>query len=172
MIGFIGTSLKLLSVIKIQTLNSFWMTSVWWISHSFWLESYLTTDGQSASLSWNKSPIWGLRPDFYYCQTVAVLLTWGALSDERVYRLQLLLALASAVIFWSEFHTTRHRILLSQIRDFLFRRLLRLTGWRWRYSTPLPHGGMTWVHKWTPFYNFYADRICHQAEQLIVPCPP
>jgi hypothetical protein len=38
---------------------------------------------QSASLSWNKAPIWGLRPDFYYCQTVAGLLTWGALSDER-----------------------------------------------------------------------------------------
>jgi hypothetical protein len=40
-------------------------------------------DGQSASLSWNKAPIWGLRPDFYYCQTVAGLLMWGALSDER-----------------------------------------------------------------------------------------
>jgi hypothetical protein len=26
---------------------------------------------QSASLSWNKAPIWGLRPDLYYCQTVA-----------------------------------------------------------------------------------------------------
>jgi hypothetical protein len=28
-----------------------------------WVESYVTTDGQSASLSWNKAPIWGLRPD-------------------------------------------------------------------------------------------------------------
>jgi hypothetical protein len=46
-------------------------------------QSYVTTDGQSASLSWNKAPIWGLRPDLYYCQTVAVLLMWGALSDER-----------------------------------------------------------------------------------------
>jgi hypothetical protein len=25
----------------------------------------------------------GLQPDFYYCQTVAGLLMWGALSDER-----------------------------------------------------------------------------------------
>jgi hypothetical protein len=33
-------------------------------------ESYITTDGQSASLSWNKAPIWGLRPDLYYSQTV------------------------------------------------------------------------------------------------------
>jgi hypothetical protein len=27
-------------------------------------ESYVTTDGQSDSLSWNKAPIWGLRPGF------------------------------------------------------------------------------------------------------------
>jgi hypothetical protein len=46
-------------------------------------ESYVTTDGQSASLSWNKVPIWGLRPDFYYCQIVAGLLMCGALSDDR-----------------------------------------------------------------------------------------
>jgi hypothetical protein len=47
-------------------------------------ESYVTTDGQSDSLSWNKAPIWGLRPDFYYCRTVAGLLMWSALSDERL----------------------------------------------------------------------------------------
>jgi hypothetical protein len=47
------------------------------------LSLYVTTDGQSASLSWNKAPVWGLRPDFYYCQTVAGLLMWGAVSDER-----------------------------------------------------------------------------------------
>jgi hypothetical protein len=46
-------------------------------------ESYVTTDGQSARLSWNKAPIWGLRQDLDYCQTVAGLLLWGALSDER-----------------------------------------------------------------------------------------
>jgi hypothetical protein len=45
-------------------------------------ESYITTDGQSASLSWIKAPIWGLQPDFYFCQTVVSLLMWGALSDE------------------------------------------------------------------------------------------
>jgi hypothetical protein len=37
----------------------------------------------SVSLSWYKAPIWGLRPDFYYCRTVAGLLGWGALSGER-----------------------------------------------------------------------------------------
>jgi hypothetical protein len=46
--------------------------------------SYVTTDGQSASMSWNKAAIWGLGPDFYYCQTFAVWLMWSALSDERM----------------------------------------------------------------------------------------
>jgi hypothetical protein len=46
-------------------------------------ELYVTTDGQSASLSWNKAPIWDLRPERYYCQTAAGLLMGGALSDER-----------------------------------------------------------------------------------------
>jgi hypothetical protein len=31
-----------------------------------WVEFYITTDGQPASLSWYKAPIWGLRPDLYY----------------------------------------------------------------------------------------------------------
>jgi hypothetical protein len=100
MIGFIGTSLQLQSIVTVHTLNSFWMTSVWRISPKnlsllseyrtglysqsrIRVESYVTTDGQSASLSWNKAPIWGLRPDFYY-QTVAGLFIPVALSDERV----------------------------------------------------------------------------------------
>jgi hypothetical protein len=41
-------------------------------------QSHVTTDDQSASFSWNKAPIWGLRPDFHYCQTIAGLLIWGA----------------------------------------------------------------------------------------------
>jgi hypothetical protein len=36
--------------------------------------------GQSVLVS---SPIWGPRPDFCYCQTVAVLFMWGSPSDER-----------------------------------------------------------------------------------------
>jgi hypothetical protein len=59
------------------------------------------------------------------------------LTRGQVCSLQLLLALASAVILGSE---SRTRILLSQVRDFPFRRLLRLVGLRWRYSTPPPHG--------------------------------
>jgi hypothetical protein len=66
----------------------------------------------------------------------------GALSLTRgwVCRLQLLLAFVSAVIFGSESRGTRDHILLSQIRDFSFRRLLRLAGLRWGYLTPSPQG--------------------------------
>jgi hypothetical protein len=46
-------------------------------------QNYVTTDGQWSSLPWNKASIWGLRPDLYFCMTVAGLLMWGSLSDER-----------------------------------------------------------------------------------------
>jgi hypothetical protein len=49
----------------------------------FQSQSYITTDGQTASLSSCEATIWGLRPDFYYCLTVACLFMWGAVSDER-----------------------------------------------------------------------------------------
>jgi hypothetical protein len=77
--------------------------------------------------------VWQLR----VCWFGATSLTRG-----RVCRLQFLLALASAVIFLSESRRTRGHILLPQIWDFPFRRLLRLAGSRWRYSTPPPHGGV------------------------------
>jgi hypothetical protein len=68
------------------------------------------------------------------CSCGALSLTRG-----RVCRLQLLLALVSTDILGSESRGARDHILLSQIRDFPFRRLLRLAGSRWRYSTPPPH---------------------------------
>jgi hypothetical protein len=46
-------------------------------------ETYVTTNGESASLSWNKASIRGLRLDLFYCLIVAGLLIWCALSDER-----------------------------------------------------------------------------------------
>jgi hypothetical protein len=46
-------------------------------------QSRIETDGRSPSLSRCQAPIWGPRPVFCYCQTVAGLLMWGALSDER-----------------------------------------------------------------------------------------
>jgi hypothetical protein len=65
------------SVVRSWTLHS-WTLNYWTV---FWIlsrmnlrmaliesesESYVTTDGQPASLSWNKAPFWGLRQDLYY----------------------------------------------------------------------------------------------------------
>jgi hypothetical protein len=63
-----------------------------------------------------------------------------SLTRARVCNLLLLLVLASAVIFVSESCVTPEHILLPQIRQFPIRRLLRLAGLRWRYSTQPPHG--------------------------------
>jgi hypothetical protein len=103
--------------------------------------SHIATDGQSVSKSWCRAPsgvhdqiyitVWQLRS----CFCGAPSLTRG-----RVCLLNILLALASAVFLGPEFLGTRDRILLSLIWDFPFRRLLRLAGARWRYSTPPPHG--------------------------------
>jgi hypothetical protein len=75
--------------------------------------------------------VWELRVCWFWAPS---------LTRGRVCRLQLQLALASAVIFGSESRMTRGHILLSHIWDFPFRRLLRLAGSWWRYSTPPPHG--------------------------------
>jgi hypothetical protein len=93
------------------------------------------------SRSWNKAPILGLRPDLYYCQTVARLLMRGSLSDERM-GLQFTTASGPRQLSYFRVRVpwTRDHILLSQILDFTFRLLLRLAGLRWRYSTPPPHG--------------------------------
>jgi hypothetical protein len=42
--------------------------------------------------------------------------------------------------YWSSPAQSFSGLLLSQFRDFPFRRLLRLAVLRWRYSTPPPHG--------------------------------
>jgi hypothetical protein len=74
-----------------------------------------------------KHPSWAYDHIFYYCQTIAGLFIWGALSHERTrLSLKITAALASAVILGSEARDTRDHILLSQIRYFPFRRLLRL----------------------------------------------
>jgi hypothetical protein len=69
------------------------------------------------------------------CRCGALSLTRG-----RVCRSELLLGLASAVILGSESLRSRDNTLLSQIRDFSFRRLLQLTGLRWEHSTPPSNG--------------------------------
>jgi hypothetical protein len=99
------------------------------------------------SLSWYKAPIRGLWPDFYFRPeygirlTVTFLIPWGALSDEKTGLFFECAAgpcqrsLSRVLVPWA-----CDRTLLSQIWDFPFRRLLRLAGSRWRYSTPPPHG--------------------------------
>jgi hypothetical protein len=92
------------------------------------------------------------------CSNGALSLTRG-----RVCRLQLLLVLASAVILGFESRGTRDHNLLSQIRDLHFRRLLRLAGLRWRYSTPPPHGIQISLgcHVLLIRYVKYCDGIIH-----------
>jgi hypothetical protein len=116
-------------------------------------KSYVTTDGHSASLSWNKAPSGAYDQIFITIRRLRVC-WWGALSltRGRVCRLQLLLALASAVILGSESRGTRDHILLSQIRYFSFGRLLRLAELRWKYSNPYNYSYInTWlqaISKW------------------------
>jgi hypothetical protein len=88
-----------------------------------------------------------------------------SLTRRRVCRLQLLLALARAVILGSIFTVSDSRLPQPGERGlrvyilqeqggtvippgigFHFRRLLRLAGLRWRYSTPSPHGPLSSHH--------------------------
>jgi hypothetical protein len=120
-------------------------------------ESYITTDSQLTSLSWNKAPIWGLRPDIYLSLTITAQFLWASsLTTGWVWLLYMLLALASVVFLGSESLWTCNHILLSQIWDFPFCRLLRLAGSRWRYSTPPPHRVLSlnfWVWVWVWCYD-------------------
>jgi hypothetical protein len=49
-----------------------WTTTVLWIRRSSQNQGqrYVTTDGRSASLSWYKARMWGLRPDLYFCRSI------------------------------------------------------------------------------------------------------
>jgi hypothetical protein len=69
------------------------------------------------------------------------------------------LAFASAVFLGSEPLWTRDHILLSKIRNFPFRRLLRLAGSRWRYSNPRPHGYKLNSHFCILLYHLGTDHI-------------
>jgi hypothetical protein len=112
-----------------------------WTVNSSQSQSHIATDSQSVSKSWCRAPygahdqifimVWQLRSCF--CGA-------PSLRRGRICLLYMLLALSGEVILASESLETRDHILLSQIRDFSLRRLLRLAGTRWRYSTPPPHG--------------------------------
>jgi hypothetical protein len=88
-----------------------------YFSESSQSQSCVTADGWSASLFWCQAPIWGQRPDIYYCLLRACWCGAPSLTKGRVCRWQLLLALASGAILGSESHGSHDHILLSQIRD-------------------------------------------------------
>jgi hypothetical protein len=173
----------------------------WWPSHTNLLlfqlmsqdsavsqsQSYVTTDGQSASLSWCQAPVWGPRPDFYYCQTVAVMPMWGALADERT-RLSFTMAAGlrqrshSRVRVprdsWPYFTVSDSRLpqpggpgpriyipqeqggpVITPGTGFPFRRLLRLAGLRWRYSNPPQRGvSLSCNDSWSLLYSLGTNR--------------
>jgi hypothetical protein len=81
-------------------------------------QSYITNDGQSASLSWCQPPS-GVQDNVFV--TVRQLrVCWcgtPSLTSGRVCSLELLLVIASAVIIGSYSLGTHDHTLLSQIRD-------------------------------------------------------
>jgi hypothetical protein len=130
-----------------------------------------TIEDQSASLSWNKAPIWGLWPHFYYCQTVTGLLMSDILCDKRT-GLSFTIATGprqrshSQVRVprdsWPHFTVSDSRLplpggpgprtyipqeqggpVISPGTGFPFRRLVRIAGLRLRYSNLPPRGDLS-----------------------------
>jgi hypothetical protein len=87
------------------------------------------------STSWYRVH-WDSGPEFFFSieQLRHSPYITSSLTRGWVCHLRLLLALASAFILGSESRGIRDYILLTQIRDIPFCRLLRLAGLRWRYS--------------------------------------
>jgi hypothetical protein len=107
-------------------------------------QSYLTTDGQSASLSWYQPTIWDPRPIFLSFPrklSKDFFLVWDALSDEKVS----LSATESCLRChpWIQVpQNWRPYLTVSFETGFPFCHLLRLAEIRWRFFVPpleLPH---------------------------------
>jgi hypothetical protein len=86
----------------------------------------------------------------------------------------MLLGLPYAVFLGSESLGTRDHILLSQIWDFPFCRLLRLASSRWRYSMPPLHGLLELsIIVGFSLYNLGSDHITENNRCLAVDiCEP
>jgi hypothetical protein len=83
-------------------------------------QSYITTDSQSASLSWCQALIWDPRPIFlfpsiFFRQLRVCYFMAPSLTRRKVCNLMLLLILVSTVPLWSDPHETQNHILLSQL---------------------------------------------------------
>jgi hypothetical protein len=133
-------------------------------------QSHIATDDQSISKYWCRAPsaahdqifitFWELRSCFSGAPS---------LTRRRVCLLYMLLALASVVFLGFESLGTRDHILLSQIWDFPFRRLLRLAGWRWGNSNPPPHGWLSASFESRLLYSGGTDHAA-QRTQLLYCC--
>jgi hypothetical protein len=151
-IGFVGTSLHLQLITTVTHLipSECLSTPVWRMyTKNLWLRLSLSLNLSLMLRPTASQPVClGIKhPSGAYDQIFVTVrqfqVCWcGALSLTRrwICRLQLLLALANAIILGSESRVTDDHISLSQIRDVPFRRLLRLAGLRWRYSIPPPRG--------------------------------
>jgi hypothetical protein len=98
-------------------------------------------DWRSVSKPWCRAPSGAHDQIFVTVWHLGSCFLWGALSDERtglsfIYAAGPYQRSLSRVLVLG----TLDHILLSQIWDFPFRRLLQLAGSRWRYSTLPPHG--------------------------------
>jgi hypothetical protein len=114
------------------------LMDIWGVSSKVDVTLRLTVS-QSVLVS---STIWGLWPDIYYCLTVTVLSLCGALSDERT-GLSFVYAAGPCQLSLSRVRVPLDsRPYFAQIWDFPSYHLLRLAGWRWRYSTPPPRSSL------------------------------
>jgi hypothetical protein len=137
-------------------------------------QSHIATDGHSASKSSCRAPSGAHDLIFITVwQLLSCFCGAPSLTRGRVWLLYMLLVFASAVFLGSESLGTRDHILLSQIWDFPFRRLLRLAGSRWRYTIPPPHGDSAWiapvVFKTTPRHGPHGKRLPYCWEFVIEP---
>jgi hypothetical protein len=109
-------------------------------------QNYIATDGRSIIKSWCRAPSGGHDQIFITLfQLRSCFCGAPSLKRGQVCLLNKLLALSIVVFLGSESLGTHDHILLSEIWDFPFRRLLRIAGSRWRYSTPPPQGLFYWL---------------------------
>jgi hypothetical protein len=124
----------------------------------------------------------GPKPDFCYCPTVAGLLLWGALSDERTGSVVYNCCWRSAAQSFSDPRLDKLMIIFYCLRfgtpltwrvrspylytpgtewpnytpgsGFPFRHLLRLAGLWWKYSNPPPHGRVSAVFRFSRYISW------------------